>query len=92
MREDYGWDIMSGNAIEEKPKAEPRIEVKFHNCDLEVSGLFAKMVHDWGFKRPISTMNPDGTYSISYKLSGYKHDGTTMNPDGTRSIFFKLKG
>ncbi len=65
-----GWDIMSGTAIEDTcvPGIEPKIEIRFHHCDLEFSGSFAKMIRDLGFMQDATTENADGTRSIFYKL------------------------
>ncbi|MDD2680388.1 MAG: hypothetical protein PHO03_06290 [Candidatus Omnitrophica bacterium] len=62
------WGIMSGTAIEDEPKAEPRIEVKFYDCNLKVSGELAKMLREYGLKHQDTTENADGTRSIFYKL------------------------
>lgn len=66
-----GWDIMSGTAVEEKSKAEPRVEIKFHNCDLKTAGKIAVYLRECALLKDGSTpttLNPDGSRSIFYKL------------------------
>lgn len=58
-------------AIEDEPKAEPKIEVRFRNCDLKTAGKIAVYLRNCELLKNGSTpttSNPDGTRSIFYKL------------------------
>ncbi len=69
--QDEGWDIMSGNAIEDIPKLEPSIEIKFKNCELALSGALVKLIRDCGMKQESTTLNPDGSRSIFFRLGDH---------------------